>query len=53
MHLLKSLFIIILKVDFKKYSLIGIQMKTYNLDKYNTSKLNYKTEKNVKIYIFR
>lgn len=24
--------------------LIGLQMKTYNLDEYNTSKLNYKTE---------
>ena len=24
--------------------LMGIQMKTYNLDEYNTSKLNYKTE---------
>ena len=30
--------------NMKLKRLIGNQMKTYNLDEYNTSKLNYKTE---------
>ena len=33
------------KRGFLKVVVLGIQMKTYNLDEYNTSKLNHKTEK--------